>query len=136
MKFFCIGDPTANKVDCILTVSMYWTLVYIIIFYLSGSIYLYNNKNSLFYVKKITVVTTISGGLLDPSGGTTDLSGGSMDASGGSMDASGGSTTTKDKTNYIPLPQETVDNLMKIIGLFNIVLIATIILIIIWAYNQ
>ncbi len=119
MSFFCLGDISVDHRTCTIMVSFYWALIYIAIVDVAASLYLSGYVSRSFRIAHShTVSYDIPGTITGP------------DASGGgtvtiATDASGSNVVT----TYSNYDQKTVDYLLKFIGIFNLMLVLTIIFI-------
>lgn len=120
MGFFCFGNENYNNNLCAIFYSIYWALIYIIVVVLSGSLYLTGYTSRAYYVNDPYTYTTSNSTI-----STTDIS--------------GTTTTTTIPTNQTGIKKErlsssTIKYLIKLFGIFNIILIFVIILIVLKIY--
>lgn len=119
MSFFCIGHNSFDRTECTFMIALYWAFIYIIVIDIVSSLYLSNFLSYYYKLPKKNTVTT------DTSGQTqgTDISSGQQVT----VDVSGTNTVTN--ITYYKFDKKTTKYILKMIGIFNLILTITVLLI-------
>lgn len=103
--------------DCMTMVSIYFTFVYIVICYLSSAIFLASHGNFKLNEMK-TIYKDSSGNIVTPS---TDIS---------------GTPVKSEQERLYNIPRSVFNQIVTIIGIFNIVLLICFVMIIYYVYKS
>jgi len=126
MSFFCIGNESFDRRACTIIVSLYWALIYITIIDITASLYLAGSTSKQFRANNPFNSSESTTSYVPE----TDASGNPVyDSSGNQIYVQQIGTTTVTNTKTSQFDNKTKKYILKYIGIFNFILILTILLI-------